>query len=41
LEFLRKFYTEQNIVTNPAADKFPSDAYLDPKLPYTKTGIIF
>ena len=40
LKLLTKFYTEQDIITNAAVDKFPSGAYLDPKLPYTQTGIM-
>ena len=36
---MQKFYTEQDIVTNAAIDKFPSGAYLDPKLAYTQTGM--
>lgn len=39
MKLLTKFYTEQDIITNAAVDKFPSGAYLDPKLPYTQTGI--
>ena len=27
------------MITNAAIDKFPSGAYMDPKLPYTQTGI--
>ena len=36
---MRKFYPEQDMITNAAIDKFPSGAYMDPKLPYTQTGI--
>ena len=39
MELLRKFYPEQDMITNAAIDKFPSGAYMDPKLPYTQTGI--
>ena len=40
MELLKKYYIEQDIVTNTATDKFPSEAYLDLNLPYTQTGII-
>lgn len=38
LDLLAKFYIDLDIVTNHATDKLPSDAYVDPKLPYTQTG---
>ena len=41
LEFLRKFYKEQDVVTHPANDKLPIDAHLNPDLPYTQTGGLF
>ena len=37
-ELLRRFYTNQEIITIRAADKLPADAYLDETLPYTRTG---
>ena len=37
-ELLRRFYIDQEIVTIRAADKLPTDAYLDETLPYTRTG---
>ena len=39
MELLTKYYIEQEIVTNMATDKLPSEAYLDKNLPYTQTGM--
>lgn len=37
-ELLVKFYVDQEVVTIPATDKLPPDAYVDQNLPYTLTG---
>ena len=39
LQLLNKFYEEYQIITNEASDRIPSEAYIDPKLPYTQTGM--
>ena len=39
LQLLNKFYEEHQIVTNLATDRKPLEAYIDPKLAYTQTGM--
>jgi hypothetical protein len=39
LQLLNKFYEEHQVVTNEATDRIPSEAYIDPKLAYTQTGL--
>ena len=39
LQLLNKFYEGHQIVTNDASDKIPSEAYINPKLAYTQTGM--
>jgi len=39
LQLLNKFYEGNPIVTNEASDRIPSEAYIDPKIAYTQTGM--